>query len=314
MSEARVIRPGLLTTIQDIGRWGYQSRGVPVAGPMDPYSHRAANALVGNPPIAATLEVTLLGPEIVFEEERVIVVTGAEFELRINGRSVPTNVPCIAPAGSSLAFGQRMRGARAYIGVEGGFEAPLVLGSRATHVAVGMGGLGGRALKAGDRLPLGERSSRRPKARPMTPARALPDGHAGVRVMIGPQHQRFRADALDVLQSAPYKLGLRSDRMAFRLEGSPLAHTSDADIISEATPIGSIQVPSSGLPIVLMAERQTTGGYPKIATLISADLGLAGQLAPSDTISFAVCSAQEAMAALIAQERALMAIETREGM
>ena len=313
MSEARVIRPGLLTTIQDIGRWGYQSRGVPVAGPMDLYSHRAANALVGNPAIAATLEVTLLGPEIGFEEERVIVVTGAEFELRINGRSVPTNVPCIAPAGSSLAFGQRMRGARAYIGVEGGFEAPLVLGSRATHVAVGMGGLGGRALKAGDRLPLGERSSRRPKARPM-PARALPDGHAGVRVMIGPQHQRFRADALDVLQSAPYKLGLRSDRMAFRLEGSPLAHTSDADIISEATPIGSIQVPSSGLPIVLMAERQTTGGYPKIATLISADLGLAGQLAPSDTISFAVCSAQEAMAALIAQERALMAIETREGM
>jgi allophanate hydrolase subunit 2 len=132
--------------------------------------------------------------------------------------------------------------------------------------------------------------------------------------MIGPQHQRFRADALDVLQGAPYKLGLTSDRMAFRLEGSPLAHTSNADIISEATPIGSIQVPSSGLPIVLMADRQTTGGYPKIATLISADLGLAGQLAPGDTISFAVCSAQEAMAALIAQERALMTIETGEGM
>jgi biotin-dependent carboxylase-like uncharacterized protein len=314
MSEVRVIRPGLLTTIQDIGRWGYQSRGVPVAGPMDPYSHRAANALVGNPPFAATLEVTLLGPEIGFEEERVLVVTGAEFELRLNGRSVPTNAPCIAPAGSSLAFGPRIRGARAYIGVEGGFELPVMLGSRATHVAVGMGGLGGRALKAGDRLPLGERSSRRREVRPMPLARALPDGHAGVRVMIGPQHQRFRADALDVLQRAPYKLGLTSDRMAFRLEGFPLAHTSNADIISEATPIGSIQVPSSGLPIVLMADRQTTGGYPKIATLISADLGLAGQLAPGDTISFAVCSAQEAMAALIAQERALMTIETGEGM
>jgi antagonist of KipI len=314
MSEVRVIRPGLLTTIQDVGRWGYQSRGVPVAGPMDPYSHRAANALVGNHPRAATLEVTLFGPELGFEDDRLIVVTGAEFELRVNGRSVPTNVPCVAPAGSSLAFGPRIRGARAYVGVEGGFEPPLVFGSRATHVAVGMGGLGGRTLKAGDRLPLGVRSIRRTQVRPMTPVRALPDGHARVRVMIGPQHHRFRAEALDVLQAAPYKLGLRSDRMAFRLEGSPLAHTSDADIISEATPIGSIQVPSSGLPIVLMADRQTTGGYPKIATLVSADLGLAGQLAPGDTISFTVCSALEAMAALIAQERALMAIETREAM
>jgi antagonist of KipI len=314
MSEVRVIRPGLLTTIQDVGRWGHQSRGVPVAGPMDPYSHRAANALVGNHPGAATLEVTLLGPELGFEDDRLIVVTGAEFELRVNGRSVPTNVPCVAPAGSSLAFGSRIRGARAYVGVEGGFEPPLVFGNRATHVAVGMGGLGGRTLKAGDRLPLGKRGIRPTKARLITQVRALPDGHARVRVMIGPQHHRFRAEALDVLQSAPYKLGLRSDRMAFRLEGSPLAHTSDADIISEATPIGSIQVPSSGLPIVLMADRQTTGGYPKIATLISADLGLAGQLAPGDTISFGMCSAQEALAALIAQERALMSIETREVM
>jgi antagonist of KipI len=314
MSEASVIRPGLLTTIQDVGRWGYQSRGVPVAGPMDPYSHRAANALLGNHASAATLEVTLLGPELGFEEERLIVVTGAEFELRVSGRAVPTNVPCIAPAGSSLTFGQRIRGARAYIGVDGGFESPSLLGSRATHVAVGMGGLGGRALKAGDRLPLGERGFRRREARPFAGLSALPDGHARVRVMIGRHHHHFRADALDVLQNAPYALSPRSDRMAFRLEGSPLAHASDADIISEATPIGSIQVPSSGMPIVLMADRQTTGGYPKIATLISADLGLAGQLAPGDRISFAVCSAQEAMAALIAQERALMAIDTYEAM
>jgi biotin-dependent carboxylase-like uncharacterized protein len=281
---------------------------------MDPYSHRAANALLGNHPGTATLEVTLLGPELGFEEERLIVVTGAEFELRVDGRPVAMGVPFIAGAGSSLAFGQRIRGARAYIGVEGGFEPPMMLGSRATHVGVGMGGLGGRALKAGDRLPLGERRFHRREARPAAGLRALPDGHARVRVMIGPQHHRFRADALDVLQSAPYTLAQRSDRMALHLEGFPLAHTSAADIISEATPIGSIQVPSSGLPIVLMADRQTTGGYPKIATLISADLGLAGQLAPGDGISFAVCSAQEAMAALIAHERVLMAIETREAM
>ena len=140
----------------------------------------------------------------------------------------------------------------------------------------------------------------------------VPDGHARVRVLLGPHDDYFTDDALRALQASPYTIGQNSDRMGFRLEGTRLSHSRGADIISDATPMGAVQVPASGLPILLMADRQTTGGYPKIATVITADLGLAGQLGPGDTISFAVCSPGEALAALIAQERALMAIERPE--
>jgi len=139
----------------------------------------------------------------------------------------------------------------------------------------------------------------------------LPDRHARVRVLPGPQTEFFSTDALDILQSSPYVIGANSDRMGFRLEGPPLTHTRGADIISDATPLGVLQVPASGQPILLMADRQTAGGYPKIATVITADMAVAGQLGPGDTIAFAVCTMREAIAALIAQERALMAVEAR---
>jgi antagonist of KipI len=310
MGEARVIRPGLLTTIQDLGRWGFQAQGVSVAGPMDLYSHRVANALVGNRADAATLEVTLLGPELEFDDTRVIAVAGAEFELALGGRRVSSNATWTANAGSRLTFGRRLRGTRAYVAVEGGFDLPPVLGSRATHVTTAIGGLEGRALKTGDRVPLGQKTSNVGVARVRTvPASQLPDHHTVVRVLAGPQHEEFDADALDTLVAAPYTLAQRSDRMGFRLDGAPLTHTRDASFISDATPMGAIQVPASGMPILLMADRQTTGGYPKIANVISADLKLAGQLGPGDTISFVRCSPREALAALIAQERALMTIE-----
>ncbi len=310
MSSTSVIRPGLLTTIQDLGRWGFQSQGVSVAGPMDLYSHRIANALVGNGADAATLEVTLLGPELEFDETRVIAVAGAEFELTLGGRRVPSNAACTATAGSRLTFGRRRRGTRAYLAVEGGFDLPPILGSRATHVTTAMGGLEGRPLKAGDRVPLGQKTSIVSVTRVrIVPPRQLPDHHTVVRLLAGPQDDRFDPAALETLVAAPYTLGQRSDRMGFRLEGAPLMHARDANVISDATPMGSIQVPASGMPILLMADRQTTGGYPKIASVISADLKLAGQLGPGDTISFVMCSPREALAALIAQERALMTIE-----
>ena len=310
MSCLVVIRPGMLTTIQDRGRWGLQSRGVPVAGPMDPCSHRLANAVVGNDPDAATLEVTLLGPEIEFEDERIVAFTGAEFEVSLDGRAVAPGTPVVAGAGSRLRFGGRARGARAYLAVGGGIAVPPTLGSRATHVISSLGGLEGRALRAGDRLPLGERTeARRPLGAGVLPVVPLPDGHAKLRVLPGPQDDRFAPDALDVLQSAPYVIGSNSDRMGFRLAGPKLEHARGADIISDATPLGALQVPASGQPILLMADRQTTGGYPKIATLITADVSLAGQLSPGDRISFVVTSPREALAALIAQERALMAAE-----
>jgi antagonist of KipI len=307
-----VIKPGMLTTIQDSGRWGFQSRGVPVAGPMDPVSHRLANALVGNDRDAAALEITLLGPELEFDDERLVAVAGAEFELALDGRPTPCNAPFIVSAGSRLCFGARGRGARAYLAVSGGIAVPPTLGSRSTHLVSAMGGGAGRALVAGDRLPLGD-PARVPgmALAPQTPMVTLPDHHAQIRVLPGPQLDYFSGDALEVLQSAPYAVGHNSDRMGFRLEGPRLTHARGADIISDATPLGVLQVPASGLPILLMADRQTAGGYPKVATVIAADLAVAGQLGPADTISFIVCTPGEAMAALIAQERALMAVEAR---
>jgi KipI family sensor histidine kinase inhibitor len=307
-----VIKPGMLTTIQDLGRWGFQSRGVPVAGPMDPVSHRLANALVGNARDAALLEVTLLGPELEFEDERLVAVAGAEFDLSLDGRPVPSRAPFTVAAGSHLRFGARRLGARAYLAVSGGITVAATLGSRSTHLVSAMGGVGGRALMAGDRLPLGDPSPSRGLALAPQPAvAALPDRHATVRVLPGPQVEYFAPDVLDVLQSAPYVVGHNSDRMGFRLDGPRLTHARGADIISDATPLGVLQVPASGQPILLMADRQTTGGYPKIATVITADMAIAGQLAPADTISFVVCTPHDALTALIAQERALMALEDR---
>src|SRR5262245_25800987 len=300
-----------------------QSSGVGVAGPMDPFAHRLANALVGNARDRAVLEITLIGPELEFDDERVVAVAGAGFELTLDGHPISPEVPFTARQGSRLRWGQRLAGARAYLSIQGGISSPPVLGSRSTHLGSRIGGVGGRALVAGDRLPLGEPDSSRlapserqrvegPRqaARPLR--RELPGGHARVRVLSGPDTARFRSTALETLQAAPYKVGRDSDRMGFRLEGSAIDHLGGADIISDVTPIGVLQVPASGQPMLLMADRQTTGGYARLATVISADIGLAGQLAPGDSISFTVCSRREAMAALIAEGRLLMAGEAAQ--
>jgi antagonist of KipI len=311
MPAIHVIKAGMLTTIQDLGRWGFQAQGVPVGGPMDPWSYRVANALVGNARDAAALEITLLGPELEFEDERLAAVSGAEFDIVVDDRTAPWNSPFVIPAGSRVRFRGRRRGARAYLAVAGGIAVPPVLGSRATHVVSALGGLHGRPIKAGDRLPLSdELPSRGPAPGVEEPVVELPSRAATVRVLPGPQVEYFAGTALDALQSAPYVIAQNSDRMGFRLSGPVLAHAHGADIISDATPLGVLQVPASGQPILLMADRATTGGYPKIATVITADMAIAGQLGPGDSMSFAVCSPREAMAALIAQERFVMAIET----
>jgi antagonist of KipI len=311
MASLRVITPGMLTTIQDHGRWGWQDRGVPVAGPMDPRAHRLANTLVGNDIDAATLELTLLGPEMEFDDERIAVVVGADFEVAVDGRAMPVNVPFAVGPGSVLRLGSRRRGARAYLAIAGGIAVPPVLNSRATHLPSAMGGLEGRPLRAGDRLPLGKRGRT-----PFSPKKGYdpfflaPDGHATVRILPGPQLDRFAPEALDVLQSAPFVVDAASNRMGFRLRGPVLRHAGDGEMLSDATTLGALQVPPAGQPILLMADRQTTGGYPSLATVISADIGLAGQLAPGDSIAFVVSTVREAMAALIAQEQALMAFES----
>jgi antagonist of KipI len=303
-----VVRPGMLTTIQDAGRWGWQGRGVSVAGPMDPYAHRLANALVGNSSSAATLEVTLTGPELECEDERMLAVTGADFDVALDDLAVRMNTAFVAPAGSRLRFGRRRRGARAYVAIGGGIVVPPVLGSRATHVLGHMGGVAGRPVRAGDRLPLGPPNPGSDlSGGPMT-FPVLAEERARVRVVPGPHSGRFDAEALDRLQSAPYVVEPASDRMGFRLRG-PSIDAGRGELISDAVPLGALQVPPSGHPILLMADRPTTGGYPIVATVISADVGVAGQLGPGDAVSFAVCSRQDALAALIARERPLMALE-----
>ncbi|HXW05268.1 MAG TPA: biotin-dependent carboxyltransferase family protein [Vicinamibacterales bacterium] len=305
MPRLIVIRPGMLTTIQDLGRWGHQASGVPVAGPMDVYSHRRANRLVGNRDDAAALEVTLIGPELEADADVVCAVTGAEFQIDAGGTPIVRDEPFTVPAGARLRFGRRLAGARASLAVRGGLDVPCVFGSCATSLISGMGPLGGRALRAGDVLMTGAAPTDAPdRAGESAPLR-LPQGGARLRVMPGPHRHMFTTEAYDRLFGSRYTVTPDSNRMGYRLAGPALTHAAGADILSDATPIGSLQVPGSGLPILLMADRQTTGGYPKIGTVITADLPLAGQLAPGDWIEFAACSRQAAIDALAQQERAL---------
>lgn len=305
----RVLAPGLLTTVQDSGRWGHQDIGVSVAGPMDPYAHRRANALVGNARRAAALEVTLTGPSLHFDDDRTVAVAGAVFDLFLDEEPVPHERPVAVRAGAVLRFGTRRRGARAYLAVSGGIDLPEVLGSRSTHLPSRTGGLEGRALRRGDVLPLGCMSSA--PGRSPIPALAEPatDDAAVVRVMAGPDLERFMPEALEALVSAPYHVSVDSDRMGFRLAGPRLQHRAGADILSDATPFGTLQVPASGQPVLLMADRQTTGGYARLATVISADLGIAAQAAPGDALRFALCGRAEALRALVQRERPLLALE-----
>lgn len=304
MAVLHIVRPGLLTTVQDLGRWGYQQEGVPVAGPMDTYSHRLANVLVGNEASAATLEVTLIGPELEFESETVAAVTGAAFDVDCDGAPVGTGVGFRVRPGSRVRFGRRHAGARAYLAVSGGILTEPVLGSRATHLVSAMGGLNGRALAARDTLPIASTSTVREGRR--ATGLHLPAGRARLRVMRGPQAQWFSDEAMAALGSVAFRVSPRSNRMGYRLEGPPLARVRDDEPVSEPVTFGSIQVPAAGQPILLMADRQTAGGYPKIATVIGADLPIAGQLAPGDAIEFAFCSREEAAGALIARERELL--------
>ena len=295
MSALTIVRPGMLTTVQDLGRWGYQHLGVPVGGPMDWYSHRLANRLVGNPDGAAALEITLLGPELTASSDVLCAITGAHFEVTCGEAAVAMNASFVLPRGQRLRFRGRSAGARGALAVAGGIDVEELLGSRATSLISRMGPFGGRALAAGDVLPVGTRPPlERPAGRPLT----LPRGGCRLRVMLGPHDGRFTAEAVSAFTSTRFVVTHESNRMGYRLDGAVLAQSDGTDMLSDATPIGSLQVPPSGLPILLMADRQTTGGYPKIATVITADLPSAGQLAPGDWVEFAPCSRVMALDAL----------------
>lgn len=302
-----VVKPGLLTTVQDLGRWGHQAAGVSVSGPMDEVSYRLANVIVGNPSGAAALEATVLGPELRIETEAILAVAGADLGATLDGEPIPLNGAILCSAGSVLRCGERRNGARAYIAFDGGIGTPPVLGSRATHSLAELGAMA-RPLKEGDIVPLQSRSPAAPRTKPRAVGPTAMGG-ARLRILLGPQDEFFAPAAVETLQRTRFTITAQSDRMGYRLAGrARIERGSQQEMISDATFAGAIQVPPSGDPILLMADRQTTGGYPQIATVITADLPLAGQLAPGDWLEFQLCTRAEAIAALAAQEAKLLAL------
>jgi allophanate hydrolase len=292
----RVLAPGLHTTVQDLGRTGYQDIGVPVSGALDGFSLRLANALVGNLPGMAALEILLGGPTLEVSADAVrVALAGPGASLEICGEK-----PRIVPGAESITLsrGEVFRvlvgrqSACCYLAVAGGLAVPLVLGSASTYVRAAIGGIEGRLLRRDDIVPLANaRPLERGELRLPTPTVA-PD--QPIRVVLGPQKEYFTDEAVAALLGAEFRVSQSADRMGMRLDGPLLSHRHGWDIISDAIPTGAIQVPGSGQPIVLLADHQTTGGYPKIATVVSADLPVVGRRRPGDTLRFIAVSVEAA--------------------
>lgn len=294
--EMKVIRAGMLTTVQDLGRRGHRADGVPLGGAMDPFALRVANLLVGNPEDAAGLEITMATPEFEFSEEGLAAVCGAEFE------SVPSWQPISFRPGERLRFGPCTRGFRGYLAVSGGFDVPVVLGGRGTYLSGSFGGWKGRALRDGDVLRTGT-PHRGVLGRWRIDVRILPEyaSSVAVRVVRGAQGGEFGA----ALAEGAFRISPQSNRMGLRLDGARLERSSSAELASSAVLPGTVQVPPDGSPIVLMADAQTLGGYPQIAHVIGPDQPLLAQLRPGDTVRFREVSLDDAHAAAFARERNL---------
>jgi antagonist of KipI len=336
MSRIQVVKPGMLTTVQDLGRPGWQRYGVTPGGAVDARALRLANLLVGNAEGAAGLEITLAGPTLRMAEEALIALCGADFDAMVEGRAVPAWRPVWIKAGAELVFGAARSGCRGYLAVAGGIAVPRLLGGRGTHLAAGFGGLDGRALRTGDTLKVGP-ASRWAKLLAQSLA-GLAAGVEGltaarwevaaearspyapspvVRVMRGPQWDGFSPEARVRFLNERFTVTPRSDRMGLRLAapaGSALAGPALAgggvrEMISEGVATGAVQVPPDGQPIVLLADRQTIGGYPKIATVASVDLPLLAQLRSDDTVGFREVSVGEAQELWLAAKRQLATVK-----
>jgi biotin-dependent carboxylase-like uncharacterized protein len=303
MPALRVISPGLMTTLQDLGRPGYQSLGVPVSGALDPVCLRAANLLVGNPAGMGALEVAYQGPTLAVEADSVrIAVAGGQAPIDIlaadggSGHRLAPFESARLVRGQVLKIGALSGSAILYLAVEGGFDVAPVMASQSTLTRGAIGGFEGRALRAGDHVPLRQQAAPE-REEVMLPPLDLAQPER-VRVVLGPQDDHFTAAGLATLLGSPYTISRASDRMGMRLEGPVLEHSSKGyNIVSDGIAPGSIQVPGNGLPIVLLADRQTTGGYPKIATVISADLPAVGRMTPGASIAFQAVDVETAEAA-----------------
>jgi antagonist of KipI len=311
--SVRVLRPGLLSTLQDRGRYGMQHLGIVPSGAMDALAHGMANALVGNEDSCATIECTIVGPELQFTEDSLVAIYGAA--LQSKGRGLPPNRPALVKAGTTIAVGATFRGSRAYLAIAGGFPIAPVLGSRSTYVPGGFGGFHGRPLQAGDELATDARvaelsNSRFVMLRDRTgadpvwtvrwsaPALTVPSlGIQRVRAMRGRHHCQFSRASKQAFFSYAWRISPNSNRTGFRLEGPQLPREKSLENLSEPTCLGTVQVPNDGQPIVLMADHQTTGGYPKIAEVASADIAHLAQMPPGSEVRFIECSVEEAQTA-----------------
>lgn len=307
-----ILESGMLSSIQDTGRYRYQKFGVPVSGAMDNFALRAANVLIGNDMNSAGIEMTVVGPSIRFNSAALISITGGDLSIKLNGRTVDRWTAINVDEGSVMTSDGVQDGMRAYLAINGGIDVPLIMGSRSTYIPASFGGYKGRALKTGDLLSVG-------KLNPATvhEERRLPEdlepvnyGHSHIiRVVLGPQNDRFTSSAINTFLDSRYVVSNNCDRTGYRLSGPHLQHETGPDIISDGTQIGNIQVPADGNPIILMSDRGPTGGYAKIGTVISTDIGLVAQSRPGDNIVFRQVSVKEAELAFIQQESVLYSMD-----
>ncbi len=300
----RVLEPGPLTTVQDLGRRGQLRSGIPPSGPMDADAFVLANRLVGNDDGAAGLECTLMGPRFDTDRPCAIAVTGGDVPVAVNGTAAPMWTTIALAPGDVVKVGTATSGVRAYVALSGGIDVPLVLGSRATYVRGRLGGFHGRALAKGDGLALFDVPA---PARRSVDRAAIPaiEPEPTLRVVLGPQADRFTDDGIRTLLGTPYAMLPQSDRMGARLTGARIAHRRGHDIISDGIAYGSIQVPGDGQPIVLLVDRQSTGGYTKIATVCSFDVRRLAQVKPGRHVRFQAVALDEAHGLLRAHAASL---------
>lgn len=296
MGQIKIISPGLMTTVQDLGRFGYQQYGVSVSGAMDYVAARLANILADNDENEGLLEVTIIGPQIEFLSDTVIAITGGDIEPRINDTTICMNKSIAVSVGDSLSFKGIKQGCRCYIAFAGGIDAPIVMKSKSTFLKARIGGYKGRTLKPGDILNIGSHSASSSilSKREANNFYDYGNGNVKLRVVLGPQEDAFTDEGIKTMFSNEYTVTNNSDRMGYTLEGAEIEHKKGADIISDGIAMGAIQVPSKGNPIIMMADRQTTGGYTKIGNVITVDLPKLAQSKPGDKIAFEKISLSEA--------------------
>lgn len=307
-----VLEPGLLTTVQDGGRWGYQQYGMVVSGAMDPFAMQVANVLVGNDRDEAGLEITMGRAAFGFHQDCLISITGADLGATVDGEPAPMWCGFQVKKGQVLRFRGPVSGVRAYLAVAGGIDVPPVMGSKSTYLRGNIGGYAGRALKRGDQLSVGIASGNSLETgKRCLSRRYLPryGRNPTVRVVLGPDHEAFTPGGIRTFLHHRFTVTTQADRMGYRLKGPRITHRRGADILSDATVMGTVQVPADGQPIILMADRQTTGGYARIATVISADLPLVAQTIPGGTIAFQAVSVEEAQHLAAERERLLRMLE-----